>query len=52
MPQANRLCGPAPLYDVAGWASSAAMAELFGVFAGLLNDDQPAESRLAGRYLA
>ena len=23
---ANRLCAPAPLYDVAGWASSAAMA--------------------------
>src|ERR1700720_3703472 len=35
---ANRLCGPAPLYDVTGWASSAAMAELFGVPAGLLND--------------
>jgi len=37
---ANRLCGPAPLYDVAGWASSAALAELFGVPAGLLNDDR------------
>jgi hypothetical protein len=37
---ANRLCGPAPLCDVAGWASSAAMAELFGVPAGLLNDDR------------
>ena len=37
---ANRLCGPAPLYDVAGWASGAAMAELFGVPAGLLNDDR------------
>lgn len=37
---ANRLCGPAPLYDVAGWASSAAVAELFGVPAGLLNDDR------------
>jgi hypothetical protein len=37
---ANRLCGPAPLYDVAGWASSAAIAELFGVPAGLLNDDR------------
>jgi transposase len=36
----NRLCGPAPLYDVAGWASSAAMAELFGIPAGLLNDDR------------
>ncbi|MGH3433212.1 MAG: IS1634 family transposase [Thermocrispum sp.] len=37
---ANRLCAPAPLYDVAGWASSAAMAELFGIPAGLLNDDR------------
>lgn len=37
---ANRLSGPAPLYDVAGWASSAAVAELFGVPAGLLNDDR------------
>jgi transposase len=37
---ANRLCGPAPLYDVASWASSAALAELFGVPAGLLNDDR------------
>ena len=37
---ANRLCGPAPLYDVAGWASSAAIAELFGIPAGLLNDDR------------
>ena len=37
---ANRLCGPAPLYDVAGWASSAALAELFGVPAALLNDDR------------
>jgi hypothetical protein len=37
---ANRLCGPAPLYDVAGWASSAAMAELFSIPAGLLNDDR------------
>jgi hypothetical protein len=37
---ANRLCGPAPLYDVAGWASSAAVAELLGVPAGLLNDDR------------
>src|SRR5271157_4303115 len=37
---ANRLCGPAPLYDVAGWASSAALAELFSVPAGLLNDDR------------
>lgn len=37
---ANRLCGPAPLYDVAGWASSAAMAELFAIPASLLNDDR------------
>ena len=37
---ANRLCAPAPLYDIAGWASSAAMAELFGIPAGLLNDDR------------
>jgi hypothetical protein len=37
---ANRLCGPAPLYDVAGWASSAAMAEVFSIPAGLLNDDR------------
>jgi hypothetical protein len=37
---ANRLAGPAPLYDVAGWASSAAMAELFGIPPMLLNDDR------------
>ncbi len=37
---ANRLAGPAPLYDIAGWASQAAMAELFDVPAGLLNDDR------------
>jgi hypothetical protein len=37
---ANRLCAPAPLYDIAGWASSAAMHELFGTPAGLLNDDR------------
>jgi len=37
---ANRLCGPAPLYDIASWASSAAVAELFDVPAGLLNDDR------------
>jgi hypothetical protein len=37
---ANRLCAPAPLYDVAGWASSAAVAELLAVPAGLLNDDR------------
>ncbi len=27
---ASRLCSPAPLYDIAGWASSAAVAELPG----------------------
>ena len=37
---ANRLCGPAPLYDVSSWASSAAVAELLEVPAGLLNDDR------------
>jgi hypothetical protein len=37
---ANRLSAPSPLYDVAGWASSAATAELFAVPAGLLNDDR------------
>src|SRR5713226_5070135 len=30
---ASRLCSPVPLYDIAGWASSAAVAEL-------LNDDR------------
>jgi hypothetical protein len=37
---ANRLSAPSPLYDVAGWASSAAVVELFAVPAGLLNDDR------------
>jgi Transposase DDE domain/Domain of unknown function (DUF4277) len=37
---ASRLCSPAPLYDIAGWASSAAIAELLGVPAALLNDDR------------
>lgn len=37
---ANRLCAPSPLYDVAGWASSAALAELFDIPAMLLNDDR------------
>lgn len=36
----NRLCAPAPLYDVAGWASSAAVQELFDTPPGLLNDDR------------
>ncbi len=37
---ANRLCAPSPLYDVAGWASQAAVAELLGVPGMLLNDDR------------
>lgn len=37
---ANRLSAPSPLYDVSGWASSAALTELFGTPAGLLNDDR------------
>jgi Domain of unknown function (DUF4277)/Transposase DDE domain len=37
---ASRLCSPSPLYDVAGWASGAALHELLGVPAALLNDDR------------
>jgi hypothetical protein len=37
---ASRLCSPAPLYDIAGRASSAAIAELLGTPAALLNDDR------------
>lgn len=37
---ANRLAAPAPLYDIAGWASQAAIQELFGVPGMLLNDDR------------
>jgi Domain of unknown function (DUF4277)/Transposase DDE domain len=37
---ANRLSAPSPLYDVASWASSAALAELFDIPAMLLNDDR------------
>jgi transposase len=37
---ANRLSAPAPLYDVAGWASSAAVHELLDTPAGLLGDDR------------
>lgn len=36
----SRLCSPSPLYDVAGWASGAAVHELLGIPAGLLNDDR------------
>ncbi len=35
---ASRLCSPSPLYDVAGWASGAAVHELLGIPAQLLND--------------
>ena len=28
---ASRLCSPSPLYDIAGWASSAAVGELLGI---------------------
>ena len=37
---ANRLAAPAPLYDVAGWASTTAIQDLFGVPPMLLNDDR------------
>src|SRR5512144_2711591 len=37
---ASRLCSPSPLYDIAGWSSGAAVAELLGVPAALLNDDR------------
>jgi transposase len=37
---ASRLCSPSPLYDVAGWASGAALQELFGIPHQLLNDDR------------
>lgn len=37
---ASRLASPSPLYDVAGWASGAAMSELFGIPHQLLNDDR------------
>lgn len=37
---ANRLCAPAPLYDVAGWASTAALREVFDIPPQLLNDDR------------
>lgn len=37
---ANRLCGPSPLYDVAGWATSAAIHERLGIPGMLLNDDR------------
>ena len=36
----SRLCSPSPLYDIAGWASGAALQELFGIPPVLLNDDR------------
>jgi hypothetical protein len=37
---ASRLSSPSPLYDVAGWASGAAVHELLGIPPALLNDDR------------
>jgi transposase len=37
---ASRLASPSPLYDVSGWASGAALGELFGIPHQLLNDDR------------
>jgi hypothetical protein len=37
---ASRLASPSPLYDVAGWASGAALGELFAIPHQLLNDDR------------
>lgn len=36
----NRLASPSPLYDVAGWAQGAALAEVFSIPPLLLNDDR------------
>jgi transposase len=37
---ANRLCAPAPLYDVASWGTGSALQELLGIPGMLLNDDR------------
>lgn len=37
---ANRLASPSPLYDVAGWASMSALAEVLAVPPMLLDDDR------------
>ncbi len=37
---ANRLCAPAPLYDIAAWGGNAALHEALGVPGMLLNDDR------------
>jgi hypothetical protein len=62
---ASRLCSPSPLYDVAGWASGAAVRELLGIPPALLNDDrlgraletfavyaEDVRSRIAGQAIA
>jgi len=37
---ANRLCAPAPLYDIAAWGGNAALHEALGIPGMLLNDDR------------
>ena len=37
---ANRLCAPAPLYDIAAWGGNAALHETLSVPGMLLNDDR------------
>ncbi len=37
---ANRLCAPAPLYDIAAWGGNAALHEVLGIPGMLLNDDR------------
>lgn len=37
---ANRLCAPAPLYDISAWGGNAALHEVLGIPGMLLNDDR------------
>jgi len=37
---ANRLCAPAPLYDIAAWGGNTALHEVLGIPGMLLNDDR------------
>jgi transposase len=37
---ANRLCAPAPLYDIAAWGAGAALREVLDIPGMLLNDDR------------
>jgi Domain of unknown function (DUF4277)/Transposase DDE domain len=37
---ANRLCAPAPLYDIAAWGAGAALQEVLDIPGMLLNDDR------------